>query len=96
MCLSSVVLKIPTEHLLVSTTPLGAKIPKMGVCLLLFQEADRQFTMNLGTQFGSRSMLGKKMTEKTSFIALAISTRNRLSDIWLSCALDSRLSQYAI
>lgn len=74
----------------VSTARLGAKNPKMGVRLLLFQEAGRKFPVNLGTRFGRRSMLGKKVSEETSFISLAISTGNRHGDIWFSCVLDSR------
>ena len=51
-----------------------------------------KFMLDLGTKLGTRSKLGKKSMGKTGFTSLAISIRNRLSYIWLICALDSHLS----
>lgn len=69
----------------VSETLLGPGNPKMDIYLLLFQEADMKLMMNLGTKKRMRSMLGKKNTEKTGFISLAISTRNRLLHLVKLC-----------
>lgn len=64
----------------------------MGKYSLFFQGAGVKFMLDLGTKLGTRFMLRKKSSEKTDFTSLVISTRIRLSHIWLICALDSRLS----